>query len=87
MTASTAACELYVTFLRRSSAFLVEDVEGSEAHVGDFFLAKCDLLIGRIVRRLRDVIGRHCCRRRSAYHRKRQAGCAQSRQSGLDSLI
>jgi hypothetical protein len=46
-TATTASsCELDVAFLRRSRVLLVEDVEGGEADVSDFFFAERDLLIG-----------------------------------------
>jgi hypothetical protein len=37
---------LDVAFLRRSRVLLVEDVEGGEADVSDFFFAERDLLIG-----------------------------------------
>ncbi len=90
-TASAAAAastrELDVAILRRSSAFLVEDVEGGEADVGNFFFAERDLMIGGIVGRLRCVIARHRCCRRTAYHRKSQASRAQGGQRGLCSLL
>ena len=46
-TATTASSgELDVAFRPRSRALLVEDVEGGEADVSDFFFAERDLLIG-----------------------------------------
>src|SRR5579862_7574667 len=87
-TAATAtAGELNVAVLCRSGAFLVEDIERGEAHIGDFFFTERDLVVGRIVCCLGCVIGRHSCCRRTAYHRKRQASCAQRGQSGLNTLL
>ena len=88
--ASTAAAastgELDITFFRRSRAFLVEDVERGQTHIGDFFFAQSDLLIGRIIRRLGCVIRWRNRSRRAAHHRKGQASRTQSGERRLHSL-
>ena len=43
---------------RRSGRFLIEDIEGAKAHVGDFLLVERDLRQGGILGRY----GRHICR-------------------------
>jgi hypothetical protein len=85
-TAAASTGELDVTFLRRSRAFLVEDIERGQTHIGDFFFAQSDLMIGRIIRRLGCVIRWRNCSRRAAYHRKCQAGRTQSGERRLHSL-
>ena len=57
---ATAPGELYASFGRRC-VLLVEHIERRQADVGDFFLAKHDLVTQSKVRRLRYVGRRHRC--------------------------
>jgi hypothetical protein len=60
--AATASGKLHGA-RRQAGGFLVEDIERRQTDVGDFLFAKDDLLIGRDVRRRRDVGYRSAGRR------------------------
>jgi len=64
------------------AALLVEQVEGREAHIGDFLFAENVTLVGDRVERLRDI----CCRQRGCgcapRQRKAQSSGTQSRHCG-----
>jgi hypothetical protein len=78
-TTATAPGHLLHTAL---AALLVEEVEGREAHIGDFFFAKYETLIGNCIDGFRDVFGRQrgcgCAPRK----RKAQTSGTQSRYGG-----
>jgi hypothetical protein len=76
-TASAATTPSHLNATAR--VFLVEDVECGEAHIGDFFIAKCDLMAKTHRRRLRRIRSRHGRRGCTAHHRKCQTGCPQHR--------
>jgi hypothetical protein len=62
-----------------AGVLFVEDVERGEADVGDFFLAKRDLMAKAYRRRLCHISCRHGRCRCTAHHRKCQTGCPQHR--------
>ena len=64
--ATAAACFLYAALGRRS-ALLVEYIERCEADVGDFFLAKRELVAEPGDRRFRRIRRRRDCCRRASY--------------------
>jgi hypothetical protein len=76
-TASTATTPGHLN--AAANVFLVEDVERGKAHIGDFFIAKCDLMAKAHRRRLRRIRSRHSRRGCTAHHRKCQTGCPQHR--------
>jgi hypothetical protein len=62
-------------------------VECGEAHIGDFFIAKCDLMAETHRRRLRRIRSRHGRRGCTAHHRKRQTGSTQHRNGSRHVLF
>jgi hypothetical protein len=62
-----------------AGVFLVEDVERGQTHIGDFLIAKHNLMTKTYGRCLRRIRRRHGCCRCTAYHRKCQTGCPQYR--------
>ncbi|MCC8980574.1 hypothetical protein [Bradyrhizobium acaciae] len=59
------------------------EMEGSEADVGEFFLAECGHLAGREVRPVLNVAGWHDRSRCTSRQRKSQTGYSQRRHRGF----
>lgn len=65
------------------AAFLVGEMEGREADVGEFFLAERGELAGREVRPLLKLACRQCGRSRASRQRKSQSGESERRYCGF----
>ncbi|MGV7219660.1 hypothetical protein [Bradyrhizobium sp. UFLA05-112] len=64
-------------------SLIVEEMEGGEAHVGEFFLAQRGHVVRREVRSLWCIASRYGGRRRASCQRKRQTGYSERRYRGF----